>query len=112
MSIQLMQQAKQSELLLSGELSIYDVAELKSALSAALAASETVEINLSGVDDLDSAILQVLVAAKLQADRDGRQLRLTDQGEASKNTLELTGLTSFFDGPIEQSAQPSSPLQH
>jgi anti-anti-sigma factor len=99
MSIELMLEQQQSELLLSGELSIYDVKALKDALSQALAASPLVEVDLSGVDDLDSAVLQTLVAAKLQADRDGRTLRLTGHGEVGRHTLELTGLSAFFGDP-------------
>ena len=43
---------------LSGELSIYSAAEIKSALAEAMGKASEIEVDLSGVTEIDSAGLQ------------------------------------------------------
>lgn len=100
MAIDLTQNPEQSLLKLSGELSIYDAAELKDALLYGLLASPVLEVDLSAVQAMDTCVLQVLIAAKHQAQRKGHSLQLVNHSAAMLELLELSGLAAFFGDPV------------
>lgn len=100
MAIDLTQNPQQSLLKLVGELSIYDVAELKDALLYGLLASPVLEVDLSGVQAMDTCVLQALIAAKHQALRKEQSLNLINHSAAMQELLELTGLSAFFGDPV------------
>ncbi|MDQ4118006.1 MAG: STAS domain-containing protein [Actinomycetota bacterium] len=66
-------------------------------LSARLAAARLVVVDLSRVTFLGSAGLAALVAAKDEADREGKRLRLVCGSHTVTRALEATGLMSVFD---------------
>jgi anti-anti-sigma factor len=85
------------QLALDGELTIYRAAELKERLLDALAATEAVlEIDLSGVDEIDTAGLQLLMLAKREAAACGRQLRLVAHSRAVLAAFDLLNLAGYF----------------
>lgn len=98
---------EQTTLSLDGELTIYRAAEIKPVLMAALSDSpEGLEIELSGVTEIDSAGIQLLMAAKLAAQAAGGFFALKDQSEAVVDALEMLNLTAFFGdqtfAPLQQ----------
>lgn len=84
---------------LQGPLTIYSAAERKPELLAGLDAGD-LELDLAEVDELDSAGLQLLVLAKLEAERQGHRLSLCNHSAAVIEVLELSGLSAFFGDPI------------
>jgi anti-anti-sigma factor len=66
-------------------------------LSGRLAAADLVVVDLSRVTFLGSAGLAALVAAKDEADRAGKRLRLVCGSHTVTRALEATGLMSVFD---------------
>lgn len=85
---------------IEGELTIYDAAANKPALLAALAGNAELEINLSGVTEIDSAGLQLLLLTKREALRSGKDLRLVAHSEATLTVIDLLGLAGYFGDPL------------
>lgn len=80
---------------IEGELSIYTVADLKAEF-AALAAGE-LEIDLSGVTDIDTAGLQWLLMAKRRA---GGGLRFVQHSAPVLALIELARLAGRLGDPL------------
>lgn len=82
----------------SGEVDLATAADLERALSEALTGTDatTIEVDLSGVEFMDSAGLRVLVAARKQAEDAGRTLRLRSPHERVRRIIEITGLAAVF----------------
>lgn len=85
---------------LEGPLTIYTAAEHKALLLQSLQPGAEVELDLTGVDELDCAGLQLLVLAKQEASRMGCRLQLANHSPAVIDAFELSGLGSFFGDPI------------
>jgi anti-sigma B factor antagonist len=83
-----------------GELTIYRAAELKQELLAALATPAILEIDLSGVTDIDTAGLQLLMLAKKTAQAQQRELRLVAHSPAVTEVFELLNLAAYFGDPL------------
>lgn len=82
----------------SGEVDLATAPELERALGEALARPEVtgVEVDLAGVEFMDSAGLRVLVAARKQAEDSGRTLRLRAPHDRVRRIIEITGLSEVF----------------
>ena len=90
-------------LALDGELSIYRAAELRETLLQALAGLSTgalLELNLAGVSELDSAGVQLLMAAKKSAHATRHALHLVGHSPAVIEVFERLDLASHFGDPL------------
>jgi anti-sigma B factor antagonist len=85
---------------IEGEMSIYRATELKEALLAPLASASALEVDLSGVTEIDTAGLQLLMLAKIVALARGCELRLLAHSPAVLDVLELLSLTGYFGDQI------------
>ncbi|MFC4278784.1 STAS domain-containing protein [Achromobacter aloeverae] len=82
---------------LEGELTIYTAQEVRQRLSQALAADAEPEplcVDLSGVTELDTAGVQLLLAAHARAQAQQRELRLAGLAEPLREVIALLGLDS------------------
>lgn len=80
---------------------IYCVDELRSALLAACNSdAPEIEIDLSAATAMDTAGVQVLMAAKLMARDRGKTLRLTRHGPVSLDVIDRCNLAGFFGDPM------------
>lgn len=91
---------------IKGELNIFTAAELRLQLLEALATGTELEVDLSQVSEIDSAGLQLLIAAKRDAAARQQTLRFTDHSPAVFEMLELCKLTSHLGDPVLIHAQP------
>jgi anti-sigma B factor antagonist len=89
-----------ARLAIEGDMTIYRAAELREAILAAQASAPALEIDLAGVDDLDSAGLQLLVMAKRSAAADGRTLRLLGHSRAVLDVFELLDMGAYFGDAV------------
>jgi anti-sigma B factor antagonist len=64
MSVEVEYTGTSARVMLGGELSIYSVAEVKSALAEAMVRASELEVDLSGVTEIDSAGLQLMLIVK------------------------------------------------
>lgn len=84
---------------ISGEMTIYTAAELKQALTPLLYRQQALELDLSGVSEMDSAGLQLLLAAKKTMQQGDSPLHLVMHSHAVLDALELCQLAAFFGDP-------------
>lgn len=85
---------------IDGEMTIYQAEELRQKLLVTLASPATgVQVDLHNVSEIDSAGVQLLIAAKHAATAVGKTLTLTSCSNAVTDVLQLFGLLSFFDEP-------------
>jgi anti-anti-sigma factor len=82
---------------IEGELTIFRAAELKPVL---LDASRSVEIDLSGVSEIDTAGLQLLMLAKKTALAQDRSLRLVGHSPAVTDLFERLNVAAYFGDPL------------
>ena len=86
---------------IEGELSIFTAAALRQRLLDAIGAAGEVDVDLSGVSEIDSAGLQLMVAAAREAAARGAGLRFTGHSAAVVDILELCDLTSQLGDPVQ-----------
>ena len=84
---------------IASRMTIYEATEHKRALLDALGGCAELEIDLSGVSDLDTAGIQLLVLAKREAARAGKAVRLVAPSPATIEVIDLFSLGSFFGDP-------------
>lgn len=89
---------------LTGELTIYTVGEIKVALSAELAVVDEIEIDLTGVNEMDTAGLQFMLIAKRYP---GKTLRFTNHSQAVLRLVDLANLGSALGDPLYLAAVES-----
>ena len=78
---------------IEGELTIFRAMELKPAM---LPTPPLTDIDLSGVTDLDTAGLQLLMLAKKTALAENRELRLVGHSPAVLEVFELLNVAAYF----------------
>ena len=83
-----------------GDLNIFNAAEQRQRLLAALEAGSEVEVNLSEVSEIDSAGIQLMVAAKQEATAQKKTLCFSGHSPAVLDTLDLCDLTAYFGDPV------------
>ena len=93
-------QDKEPCLRLKGDFTIYSVAEVKGPLSAALDQQPSLHLNLAGVEELDTAGLQLLVWLKQEAARRGKALVLSAHSPAVLEVFDLLKVAGLFGDPI------------
>ncbi len=85
---------------LVGELTVVEVGNLATTLEEALGMCETLALDLSGVTQLDSAGIQLLMYMKELARRSQKRVRLTKHSSAVLEVLDLYGLAAYFSDRI------------
>jgi anti-anti-sigma factor len=83
-----------------GDMTIYTAAECKEALARSLRDCGEIEINLSGVEEMDTAGFQLLLLAKREAERHGKSLRLVEHSPATLEVLDTYDMAAFFGDPV------------
>jgi anti-anti-sigma factor len=93
-----------SILRIEGELTIYRAEELCLTFRNALAAGSDLEVDLSAVTEMDSAGVQLLIAAKKAAGAMQREVRLTEHSAAVREIFEILDLDTHLGAPSPVSA--------
>lgn len=89
-------------LTLEGPLTIYEAVERKRELLAALDAAARLEIDLSGVDEMDTAGLQLLVLAGREAGRAGKSVAVVMHSAATEEVFQRYRMPPDFGGLASQ----------
>ena len=89
---------------ITGALDIYNAAEQRQHLLDALGAGKEVEIDLSQVSEIDSAGVQLMIAAKREAAAQDKTLSFTGQSQTVCDVLEPCNLAGSLGDPA--SIQP------
>lgn len=95
-----MAQIPMSRVALTEDFTIYSAAQNKENLLGQLDSSQGLELDLSGVEEMDSAGLQVLMLLKREADNRGKPLHLINHSQAVVEVFELLDLAGYFGDPL------------
>jgi anti-anti-sigma factor len=90
----------QTVLKLAGELTIYSASEAKTGLAKYSDKKSPQELDLSGIEEIDTAGVQVLLWAKREAAGRKRPITLVNHSAAVIDALDLLKVTSLFGDPI------------
>jgi len=85
---------------IEGELNISTAAVLRQRLLDAIDAGAEVEVDLSQVSEMDSAGIQLMVAAKREAAIRNKSLRFIGHSQAVFDVIELYDLSGHFGDPV------------
>ncbi|MHB1301153.1 MAG: STAS domain-containing protein [Burkholderiales bacterium] len=94
-----MKNAKQ-QIAVEGEMTISRAMELKEQLLPACSEGRELEIDLSGVTEIDASGLQLMMAVKLESIVRNVPLSFTGHSAAVQEALELADLGGFFGDPM------------
>jgi len=97
--------SKPNILRIEGELTIFRAMELKPVL---LATPPVNEVDLSGVTDLDTAGVQLLMLAKKTALAQQRDLRLVAHSPAVLEVFELLNVAAYFGDHLVMDSRKST----
>lgn len=93
-----------SRIRIAGPMTFYTAVHWRDTLRAAMGAPGNVELDLSGVSDIDAAGIQLLVSLRMEAQASERALHLVATSERIREALAFCHLTEFFeDAPLAQS---------
>ena len=104
MGIEIKREGRQVAMVLSDELTIYTVAETKAALASIFEETSEVEIDLSGVNEMDTAGLQFMLIAKRYP---GKAVRFVNHPPAVLRLVDLANLGSALGDPLFIAAERS-----
>ncbi|HYR26042.1 MAG TPA: STAS domain-containing protein [Aquabacterium sp.] len=91
-------------LCVQGDCNIYGAGELKAALLSHLQARPDLEIDLASVTEIDTAGIQVLMAAKQYSRTRGQELRLVQHSAPVLELIEIYDLAVWLGDPLIVSA--------
>jgi len=100
MSIQFEKKNDVGYLSVSDEMTVNTAAEQKVELLGSLHDCHEVELNLSGVTEIDSAGLQLLMVMKSEAQRLNREVRFVQHSQSVIEVFELLKLSARFADPV------------
>jgi len=92
-------QTKPDELRLEGEFTIQAAAPVWTELSRHLGSRSALDIDLSGVSEIDTAGVQIMLALQREAQRGDKALRWTQHSPAVTRVLDLFNLGGALQAP-------------
>jgi anti-sigma B factor antagonist len=104
MSTHIDYQGKSARVTLSGELSIYSVAQIKASLAEAMARCDEIEVDLSAVTEIDTAGLQLMLIVKRNP---GKAVRFVNHPSSVLRLVDLANLGETLGDPLFISASQS-----
>jgi anti-anti-sigma factor len=81
------------------DMTIYNAEAQKIRLMQALAESAALALDLTGVNEIDTAGLQLLLLARREAEATGKDMHIASLSSAVQELLAFCNLTPFFAGP-------------
>lgn len=97
MSIEIHAAGAGGRVLIAGELTIYTVAEIKAALAEAMAQYDELEVDLSGVTEVDTAGVQLMLIAKSNP---GKKVSFTKHAQGVVRMVDLANLGVALGDPV------------
>lgn len=81
---------------IEGELNIYSASLIKKGLIAELRSGSGLEIDLSGVSEMDTSGLQLLLLAWREAEKADKPFRIVSASQAAQNIIRLYNMVELF----------------
>lgn len=101
MGIEIKRENGTARVALAGELTIYNVAKIKAGLADAMTGATEIEIDLSGINDADSAGLQLMLIAKRNP---GKRVRFVNHPPPLLRLIDLANIGGLLGDPLLMSA--------
>lgn len=89
-----------SRLTIEDDLTIYNAVDMKQRLLEAVRGPHALDLDLSGVGDIDTAGVQILVLAKRESQRLGHPMRIVSHSQAVRAVLEAYNMLTYFGDPL------------
>jgi anti-anti-sigma factor len=83
-----------------GDMTIYTALDLKQELVPCLAKAEQLDLDLSQVNEMDTAGLQLLILLKRETAKRGTRLNITGHSNAATEVIDTFSMAGFFGDPI------------
>jgi anti-sigma B factor antagonist len=99
MHIDEQRQGRHTRLRIAGEMTIYEAAALYEKLLASLSECDALELDLTGVTELDTAGFQQLYLLRREAVGNGKSLRISAHSAATRDVLDLFRMHPHFADP-------------
>ncbi len=93
---------------LDGEFTIFNAAVLRDRLLGAFDGAREIDVDLSQVTEIDSAGVQLMIAAKREAAARAVALRFSGHSPAVVEVLDLYELPAYFGDPVLIPSQKGS----
>jgi len=107
MAIKMVNDADKSILSIDGELTIYTAAEYKKYLVENFSSEHTLDVDLQGIEEIDTCGLQLLAAMCKQLSDKGNEINIVATSDIAKEALEtsrlMTDMTFITDGANHES---------
>ena len=101
MAIKMVNENDRYLLSIEGELTIYTAAEYKKYLVENFVADKELEVDLEGVDEIDTCGLQLLAAMSKQLSDKGSEIKIIATSDVARDALETSRLMSGMQFIIE-----------
>lgn len=82
------------------DMTVYNAAKHKATLIDALTKSDVLELDLSGVGEIDSAGFQLLTMAKREAERLNKKVVIVSHSASVSELLDFLGMVARFGDPV------------
>jgi anti-anti-sigma factor len=93
---------------IEGDMTIYRAAELKEIILMRINQAKEIEIDLSQVTEIDSAGLQLLIAAKIEATINNKKLHFIGHSKPVQEVFDLCDLGEYFGDQVVIFPHPSN----
>lgn len=97
MGLRIEEAGRACRVVIDGDLTVANAAEVGDALGVAVLGHDETEVDLAGVEEMDTAGLQIMLAAKRCA---GRTVRFVNHSAAVLSLLELANLGQQLGDPL------------
>lgn len=87
-------------IVLTEDMTIYNAASQRQCIVDAIAARDSLELDLSHVPDMDSAGLQLLILFKRETQRLGKQGRIVGHSPVVQEVIDFVNLAAWLDDPM------------
>lgn len=87
-----------STTLVAGELTIYNAAAFKDSMKPHLEGDAPLALDLSGVTEMDTSGMQVLILLKRECGIRGKGFRITETSRVVNGAMDLLNLNGFLKG--------------
>ncbi len=90
----------QCQLSIEGEMNIYHANEMQKEFLKHLEKCKSMELDLTGVSEIDTTGFQLLLQLKRECNEDGKEVLLTSHSPAILEVIELYGMEGYFGDPL------------
>lgn len=95
-------------IVIDGEFTIFTASEIRNRMLDALSEGDQVEVDLSGVNEIDTAGVQIILAAQLNASNRRKQLSFVGRSQAVIDVMAIYGLADRFTAEAHSGAASQS----